>query len=188
MINDIHFENFPNLESERLIFRKFNLNDAVDIQFIRSNDKVMDYMDSVTHKTIEDSENFILKNFDSYKNKNGIFWAIIEKTKNEFIGDFAFWNIKRENHRAEIGYTLKPEFWSKGYMTETLTRLIEFGFKDLKLHSFEAEINPKNKNSEKALLKIGFKKEAYFKENRYFNGEYLDSEIYSLLEIDFKEK
>ncbi len=188
MINDIHFEIFPQLESERLIFRAFDLKDATDIQLIRSDDKVMSFMDSEYHKTIKDSENFILNNFDRYKNKSGIFWAIVEKTENKFIGDFAFWNIIRENHRAEIGYTLKPDFWSKGYMTETLNRLIEFGFNDLKLHSFEAEINPKNMNSEKALLKIGFKKEAYFKENRYFNGKYLDSEIYSLLETEFREK
>ena len=73
-------------------------------------------------------------------------------------------------------------------MTETLTRLIDFGFKNLNLHSFEAEINPKNENSERALVKIGFQKEAYFKENRYFNGAYLDSEIYSLLEEDFINK
>jgi ribosomal-protein-alanine N-acetyltransferase len=186
MINDIHFENFPRLESERLIFREFDLKDALDIQLIRSDDSVMSYMDSEYHKTIEDSENFISKNIKRYENKIGIFWAIIDKTENKFIGDFAFWNIIRENHRAEIGYTLKPAFWGKGYMTETLNRLIEFGFKDLNLHSFEAEINPKNTNSEKTLVKAGFKKEAYFKENRYFNGEYLDSEIYSLLQADFK--
>ena len=187
MINNIHFEKFPQLESERLIFRKLELNDAKDIQFIRTNQKVMDYMDSELHKVIQDSENFISKNLDRYKNKSGIFWAIIEKKQNQFIGDFAFWNIIRENHRAEIGYTLKPDFWNKGYMTETLNRLIQFGFNDLKLHSFEAEINPKNINSQKVLVKVGFKKEAYFKENRYFKGEYLDSEIYSLLEADFKE-
>jgi len=188
MLSDIPFKNFPHLESERLLFRKFDLNDAVDIQFIRSNDKVMNYMDSEPHKTIQDSEVFISKNFDRYKNKEGIFWAIIEKKENKFIGDFAFWNIIRENHRAEIGYTLKPQFWGKGYMTETLIKLIKFGFNDLNLHSFEAEINPQNKNSEKALVKMGFKKEAYFKENRYFNGKYLDSEIYSLLEKDFEFK
>ena len=186
MINDLHFRYFPQLESERLIFRKFSLNDASEIQEIRSNDKVMSYMDSNKHHTIEDSERFISRNSDRYKNKIGIFWAIIEKNQNQLIGDFAFWNIIRENHRAEIGYTLKPEFWNKGYMTETLLRLIQFGFRDLNLHSFEAEINPNNKNSEQALVKIGFKKEAYFRENRYFNGKYLDSEIYSLLQSDFK--
>jgi ribosomal-protein-alanine N-acetyltransferase len=60
--------------------------------------------------------------------------------------------------------------------------------KDLKLQSFEPEINPKNTNSEKVLVKIGFKKEAYFQENRDYDGKYLDSEIYSLLETNFKEK
>lgn len=73
-------------------------------------------------------------------------------------------------------------------MCETLIKLIKFGFSDLNLHSFEAEINPKNINSEKVLVKMGFKKEACFKENRYLNGEYLDSEIYSLLEKDFRHK
>ena len=162
MINDVHFEVFPQLESERLLFRKFDIKDAADIQFIRSNDRVMNYMDSEYHHTIKDSENFISKNFNRYENKIGIFWAIIAKAENMFIGDFAFWNIKRENHRAEIGYTLKPEFWGKGYMTETLRRLIEFGFEDLHLHSLEAEINPKNENSEKALVKVGFKKRSTF--------------------------
>ena len=170
MINDIHFEKFPYLESERLIFRAFNLNDAKDIQYLRSNDKVMDHMDSEPHRAVKDSEHFISKNFDRYKNKEGLFWAIIEKSENKFIGDFAFWNIIRENHRAIIGYTLKPQFWGKGYMTETLSQLIKFGFSDLNLHSCEAEINPKNINSERVLIKMGFKKEAHFKENRYFNG------------------
>jgi len=36
------------------------------------------------------------------------------------------------------------------------------------------------------LLKIGFQKEAYFRENYFYNGAYLDSEIYSLLAKDFK--
>ena len=188
MINDIHFEKFPQLESERLLFRAFTIKDAEHIQSIRSNDLVMSYMDSDYHKTIADSEHFILKNLERYQNKTGLFWAIIDKKENQFIGDFAFWNIIRENHRAEIGYSLKPEFWNKGFMTETLKCLIGFGFQELNLHSFEAEINPKNKNSERALVKIGFQKEAYFKENRFFNGAYLDSEIYSLLEENFINK
>ena len=183
--NDIHFKSFPQMESPRLIFRKLVVSDAVDIQFIRSNSEVMKFMDSNPHKTIKDSEKFITDNLNRYKNKTGIFWAIIEKSKNTFIGDFAYWNILRQDHRAEIGYTLKPEYWEKGYMSETLSTLIKFGFEGLNLHSIQAEINPSNINSEKVLQKIGFKKEAHFKENRYFNGKYLNSDIYSLLESDF---
>lgn len=112
--------------------------------------------------------------------------GLIEKTSGKFIGDFAYWKIDNKNSRAEIGYALKPEFWGKGFMKEAMIQIINFGFNDLKLHSIEANINPGNENSRGILTKLGFKKEAYFRENYYFNGEYLDSEIYSLLKIDFQ--
>lgn len=187
MINDIFFEEFPQLESERLIFRKFKEGDAVDIHLIRSNNQVMRYMDSPKHLTTTDSKKFIANNQEIYKKKDGIFWAIIEKETNELIGDFAYWKLNRKHNRGEIGYSLKPKFWGKGYMTETMMKLIDFGFRDLKLHSIEANINPGNETSKKVLLKAGFRKEAYFRENFFFEGRYLDSEIFSLLESDFKK-
>ncbi len=50
----------------------------------------------------------------------GIFWAVIEKSTNKFIGDFAFFKIDKNHSRAEIGYTLKPKFWGKGLMKEAM--------------------------------------------------------------------
>jgi len=186
MINEIYFNDFPQFESKRLLLRKLTLADAPDVQLIRSDKKVMNYMDSDNHATIQYSENFISENLKMYGQKEGIFWGLIEKTSGKFIGDFAYWKIDKKNSRAEIGYVLKPEFWGKGFMKEAMIKIINFGFDDLKLHSIEANINPENENSRGILTKLGFKKEAYFRENYYFNGEYLDSEIYSLLKIDFK--
>jgi ribosomal-protein-alanine N-acetyltransferase len=73
-------------------------------------------------------------------------------------------------------------------MHETLKRMAKFGFNNMKLHSIEANVNPGNEKSKRVLEKIGFKKEAYFRENYLFNGKFLDSIIYSLLEKDLKEK
>lgn len=185
MIDESYFDNFPQLESERLIFRQFKMSDALDIQFIRSNDEVMTYMDSKRHTSLQDSEKFVSTNIETYKKGEGIFWAIIEKSTNEFVGDFAYWKLDKTNCRGEIGYTLKPQFWGRGYMNETMLTLIDFGFRQFKLHSIEANINPNNSSSRKVLTKIGFKKEAYFRENYFFEGKFLDSEIYSLLESDF---
>lgn len=182
MINDTHFTNFPKIESKRLIFRKFNLNDAKDIHEIRSHDKVMQFMDSDYHKSLEESQQFISDNIERFKNKKGIFWAIVNKETNECIGDFAFWNINFRHHRGEIGYSLKPKFWGKGLMSETLITLLQFGFGKLNLHSIEANINPNNNKSKKLLLNIGFRKEALFIENYFHNNKYMNSEVYSLLE------
>ena len=69
-------------------------------------------------------------------------------------------------------------------MSETMSTIVEFGFNELNLHSIEANINPSNNPSRKLLLNSGFKKEAYFRENYFHDGKYLDSEIYSLLAKD----
>ncbi len=184
MINEDCFSKFPELATERLLLRAFTTNDAKDIQFIRNNDTVMQYMDSPRHTTVQDAVLFITANLDAYAKGNGLFWVITDRTTGAFMGDFSFWRIDRKNSRAEIGYTLKPEYWGKGYMKETMTALLHFGFNHMNLHSFEANVNPNNEASKALLKRMGFRQEAYFRENYFFNGAFLDSEIYCLLQAD----
>ena len=185
-INYHIFDNFPQLESDRLVFREFDMNDATELFLIRSNDKVMNYMDSYKHQTIQDSELLITQVQKSFEEKTGINWAIIEKSTNELIGYFGYWRLIKEHCRAEIGFALKPEFWGKGFMKETLVRLVDFGFNNLRIHSIEANVNPENESSIHLLENFGFKKEAYFRENYLYNGQYIDSMIFCLLETDLK--
>ncbi|WP_245583393.1 GNAT family N-acetyltransferase [Salinimicrobium terrae] len=185
MINEQYFEEFPQLQTERLLLRKQELKDAPHLQQSRSNAQVMRYMDSDAHDDVQTSEAFILKNPKAYERKKGFFWVITSAETGNYLGDIILRNIDRTNVRAEIGYTLMPDFWGRGYMKEAMRAVIEFGFKDLQLHSIEANINPNNTTSRELLLKMGFVKEAYFRENYYYNGKFLDSEIYSLLKRDF---
>ena len=74
-----------------------------------------------------------------------------------------------------------PEYWNRGLISEAIPKAIDYGFNQMKLHSIEANINPDHNLSRKILEKFKFKKEAYFKENFYYEGKFLDSEIYSLL-------
>ena len=74
---------------------------------------------------------------------------------------------------------LLSENHGKGIATEALERVMKYGFNEMNLHSMEAVIDPRNRASEKVLLKNGFEKEGHFKENTFFNGEFLDSVIYS---------
>lgn len=185
-INDKIFEKFPKLESKRLIYREFEKSDALDLFLIKSDDNVMNYMDSPKHHTTQDSEKIILEIQNSFKEKTGINWAIIEKSTNELIGYFGFWRLINKHCRAEIGYALKFDCWGKGVMKETINRLVDFGFNDLKIHSIEANVNPNNEKSKQLLVKLGFKKEAYFRENYLFDNKFIDSVIYSLLETDVR--
>ena len=183
-IDEKVFKTFPELKSNRLLFRKILMKDAKDIYFIRSNDDVMEFMDVWRTKSINDAKKLIRNVHEDYKNERGISWGIIEKRSKNFIGYLGFIRMQQQHCRGEVGYALKPEYWRKGFMTEALKTVIKFGFNEMKLHSIEANVNPKNQNSKKLLERIGFKKEAYFRENYLFDGKFLDSVIYSLLEKD----
>jgi ribosomal-protein-alanine N-acetyltransferase len=87
----------------------------------------------------------------------------------------------KEHYRGEVGYVLLPEYQGKGIMHEALGAVIAYGFDVMKLHSIEANTNPNNTPSHKLLERHGFVREAYFKENYYYNGKFLDSAIYSLI-------
>ena len=89
--------------------------------------------------------------------------------------------MQKEHYRAEIGYVLHPAQQGKGIMDEAIKAVLQYGFETMKLHSVEANVNPANTNSMKLLEKNGFVKEAYFKENYYYNGKFIDSVIYSLI-------
>ncbi len=66
-------------------------------------------------------------------------------------------------------------------MSEALKAVLDYGFNTMGLHSVEAIASPLNNASIKILERNGFVREAYFKENFLWEGQYLDSVVYSLL-------
>ncbi len=183
-INDSVFETFPKLITERLVLEEIDYAVAQDLFEIRSDERVVKYLDREKHKTVEDTQEMITIIMRSYNEKTGINWIIKNRTTLEVIGYIGYWRLFRERVRGEIGFALKPEFWQKGIMSEALLKVIEFGFKKFGLHSIEGNVNPNNISSIRLLEKIGFKKEAYYREDYLFNGKFQDSAIYSLLETD----
>jgi ribosomal-protein-alanine N-acetyltransferase len=107
------------------------------------------------------------------------------KGSSEAIGYMSLWRIDHSNHRVELGYALKKEFWKKSIALEAATAVIDFAFYKLKAHSIMANINPVNKGSEALLLKLGFKQEAYFRENYHFDGKFIDSAIFCMIVSDW---
>ena len=108
-------------------------------------------------------------------------WAITLQPDNKLIGTVCLFKIERENFRCEVGYMLHPDFHRKGIMTETLKTVLSFGFNVLKVHSIMADVNPANDASQLLLLSLGFEQEAYFRENYYFNGKFLDTAIFCII-------
>jgi ribosomal-protein-alanine N-acetyltransferase len=180
MLN-INFTPFPNLETEYLYLRRVVEKDVNEIFALRSNKETMKYIPKPLVKTKEDARAHIAMIDEKIENNEGINWAISLKNEPKLIGLIGHYRIKPEHFRAEIGYMLLPEYHGKGIITEAIKETVKYGFEIMKLHSIEAVIDPENLASEKVLLKSGFIKEAHFKENEYYEGRFLDSVIYSIL-------
>jgi len=180
MLN-INFNPFPEITTDRLLLRAVSKSDVKEIFFLRSDERVMKYIDKLPAETLDDAYEFINKITELEKNDDAVTWAITLKGDSKLIGTICFWNIQKEHYRAEIGYVLHPDHWGKGIMQEAFSVVVNYGFKVMNLHSIEANVNPGNEASVKLLEKNNFKREAYFKENYFYNGKFLDTAIYSLL-------
>ncbi|MBF4471514.1 MULTISPECIES: GNAT family N-acetyltransferase [Flavobacterium] len=179
---EVNFLPFPVLKTERLVLRRVIENDAEAILALRSNDEVMKYIPRPYLKNKEDALELIAMFDDKIENGIGINWGIAFLDKPEkIIGIIGHYRMKPEHYRAEVGYMLFPEYNGKGIISEALRRVVDYGFKDMKLHSIEAILDPENTGSEKVLLKNGFIKEAHLIENEFYEGRFLDSMIYSKL-------
>ena len=177
----LNFEPFPNLETERLHLRRVTATDVEEILELRSNAETMKFIPRPLLKTEEDALAHIASIDSKIESQEGINWAITLKGSQKLIGVIGHYRIRPEHYRAEVGYMLLPQFHGKGIIPEAIKEVVKFGFEQIKLHSIEAIIDPANLASEKVLLKNGFIKEAHLIENEFFEGRFLDTVIYSIL-------
>jgi ribosomal-protein-alanine N-acetyltransferase len=177
----INFSPFPNLETERLLLRRVDSNDINEIFALRSNPETMKYIPRPLVKTDEDALEHIAMIDSKIDSNEGINWAITLKGNPKLIGVIGHYRIKPENYRAELGYMLLPEYHGKGIVSEAVKEAVKYGFQVMKLNSLEAIIDPDNHASAKVLEKNGFVKEAHLKEYEFYEGRFLDTVIYSIL-------
>jgi [ribosomal protein S5]-alanine N-acetyltransferase len=176
-----HFDPFPTIVTSRLLLREVTLADAAQLFYLRSDPAVLKYLDKEPEKSVDETIALINQVKKNKEDGDGILWGITLKDSDIIVGTICYWRMQKEHFRAEIGYALHPAQQGKGIMDEAIKAVLQYGFESIQLHSVEANVNPANEASRKLLERNGFIKEAYFRENYYYNGQFLDSVIYSLI-------
>lgn len=181
------FEPFPIIETPRLVLRRIERADLPVIYRLQSDPNVVRYFGRPAHSRIEQSEELLYKIEDGLQNGTSVRWAITVRPSLEMIGSTGFWRWNQPHRGAEIGYEMDPAYWGKGIMVEAIRPTLAFGFRVMKLHRIEANIDPANIGSRRVLEKLGFKREGRIREN-WFDGErYTDTEHFGLLENELDE-
>ena len=91
----------------------------------------------------------------------------------------------REWRCAEIGYTVHPEYWHRGYGTQIAVHAIAFAFSDLAMHRVEATCDPRNIWSTKILEKVGMTYEGTLRHTMELRDGWRDSHMFSILDEEW---
>lgn len=101
------------------------------------------------------------------------------------VGEVAFRIDDWQNQRAEIGYRLSAMAAGRGICTAAVSLLIDYLFNELGFFKLVAKCDPRNIASFRVMEKIGFNREAFFKQHYLVVDEWTDQYDYGLLASDW---
>lgn len=149
--NQAYFEQ----ESDRLRFRKFTKEDEKSwLSFFTKNDRLhfLGIGISKTHEVL--AGEWVDKQMSRYRTEGLGLLAIVDKTTDIIVGSCGIMpRVINNQHELEIGYSIKPEFWGKGYATEAAIEFRKFGFKNNMAKRFISIIHKENEDSMKVAIK-----------------------------------
>ena len=113
-------------------------------------------------------------------------YAIVDIGANELIGSCGYVKLDRLNRTGEVFVFIGDKnYWGKGYGTEALSLLMDFGFKTLNLHSIWLMVYSFNGRAIRAYEKIGFRVVGRRREAKLRGGEWHDNIYMDILRGDF---
>ena len=168
----------PKLETERLILRRFKIED-VDLQYeIITDKRLAKYIKFPSYskeQELEAIKKWIAEADESKCEK----WVITLKNTGKSVGNISVNSVDKKNNYCNVGYVICYDYWGNGYASEALNCVANY-LLDSGYYLVECSCNELNKQSSKVMLKAGFKKDGYI-ENRRLNkdGSYVGVEYYS---------
>lgn len=178
------FAPFPVLETKRLILKEICSVDAQHLYEILCDPEVAKYDYLYPVDTVEKAGLFIKKYHSELTSGEEITWGLYLKTLGKLIGTCCLGSFDQETLRAEVGYALLRCEWNKGYGTEAVDKIVDFGFEFMGLNRIEATITPGNEGSVRLLEKANFQKEGLIRQSDLIKGQLVDGIIMGILRED----
>ncbi|MCX6753306.1 MAG: GNAT family protein [Candidatus Nomurabacteria bacterium] len=108
--------------------------------------------------------------------------------KDKMIGSGGFHRINQTHKKGEIEYWISEEYEGRGIVTKAVQKIIEIGREKYNLHRIVIMINTENEESKAIPKKLGFKYEGTMEYDKYINGKFISTEIWSLILCPVKKE
>lgn len=179
-------DKLPTLEAERVRLRWLMSDDVPALYEIFSDVDVMKYWSCPPFTSVDQAAE-LLAEIESYFRKRHLFqWGIERKEDGRIVGTCTLGHVDETHRRAELGYALGRSYWGNGYVAEALPAALDFAFGPLDLHRLEADADPRNAASIRALERLGFVREGHQRERYFHMGEIQDAAMFGLLRREWR--
>lgn len=174
------------IHTERLILRKFTLDDAQEMFENWANDeRVTRYLTWCPHESAEATKQLLEIWCASYENLNTYNWVMeYESTP---IGNISVVLLSEKSEYAVLGYCMGYAYWNKGFMTEAVKAVIDFLFSKVGVNRVEISHAVKNPASGRVAQKCGLTFEGTKREHfKTPNEEFLDISYYGIIRSEWE--
>lgn len=110
--------------------------------------------------------------------------ALRHKATGAFMGGVDLVVTSRHN-RAELAYWLGEPFWGQGFMTEAVSKMMEYAFEELQIQKVYAVCFDFNIGSSAVMQKAGLKYEGMMKDHMKKGDKYITTVQYGLTRDDY---
>jgi aminoglycoside 6'-N-acetyltransferase len=174
---------FRSLRSDRLILRRFSIDDIESFVAYRSEPDVARYQSWDVPFTWAQAQAFLDAQAATDPDTPGEWFqlAVVEASSGALIGDVAALADGADPRLAKIGFTLATAAQGKGYATEAATRLVDYLFVTRHKHRVAADCDARNAPSIAVLERLGMRREARHRQSAWWKGEWTDELVYATL-------
>lgn len=151
----------PVLETERVILRPLTVDDSnTAFENWTSDDRVKKYMRYNSHKTVDETKEWLKSVEDTDSSDKQFDWGFVDKATGKLFGSGGLVWCK-DKQMYEIGYNIMFDYWHKGFTTEIARAILDFARDTLKQKHIFGCHAIENINSGKVLMKNGFTPTGY---------------------------
>lgn len=172
-------------KSKRLSLIPLSLEHIPGLFKVYNDEMVTHFVPINRHHKWWETENLIKYYLMLVNMQNALVFTIWNHEDHSIIGNAGIYEIDKDNKKGSLGAVIHSKYWNKGYVTEACQKLLEIGFKELKLIRIEGSCAEENSASEKLMKKIGMTYEGTLRSNLVIKGESTNIKVYSILQKEF---
>lgn len=178
---------FPFIKGERIYLRAVDKDDVERCQRWLNDDEVTRTLITGRYPISRVMQEQWIEKVNSGSEANATM-AICLNDNDVHIGNCGLHDIAAVDRHAELGIVIGERTQhNKGYASEAVALLLQYGFDKLNLHRIKLTVLDINSAAQRDYGKLGFVEEGRLRQNRYRAGGYVDELIMGILRDEWLE-